>query len=405
MTERSEVIAAMTDTTGYDAVIAGGGASGLSLAAHLAVTGWRDRAVLVVDDGGAGSSAACWGSWSARPGLLDAAVSHRYRRVRVHAAGAGAVVPLGGYEYQVVRRPDLHRVVTGMLDRCPRFTLMSGRVQEIRNLERGAEVTVDGRVVRARWVFDSVSRRRAAGPPDARLAFTGWEIECARPVFDPDVPTLFDFRVPQGGAARFAYVLPDGARRALVEVTEFVPRHGEPATAADRDAALAGYVSRVLSAGDYEIRRTESAVLPLRVSPPPRGDGHVIAIGARGGLIKASTGYAYQRIQRDSAAIARSLARHGHPFHRPRPGRRHRLLDAVLLDVLDRDPGQLERAFARLFLANPAARVLRFLDEGSTVGEELRLIATMPTAPYVRAVAARALSHRGTGPRDREDAR
>jgi hypothetical protein len=34
----------------FDAVIAGGGLSGLSLAAHLATRGWRDRAVLVIDD-------------------------------------------------------------------------------------------------------------------------------------------------------------------------------------------------------------------------------------------------------------------------------------------------------------------------------------------------------------------
>jgi lycopene beta-cyclase len=178
-------------------------------------------------------------------------------------------------------------------------------------------------------------------------------------VFDPDVPTLFDFRVPQGDAARFVDVLPGSAHRALVEFTEFVPRHGQPTTPAARAEALAGYVSDVLRAGAYETRRTESAVLPLRVTPPPRGTGHVLAIGAGGGLVKASTGYAYARIQRDCAAIARSLATRGHPFALPRPARRYRLLDAVLLDVLDRDPGQLERTFARLFLTNPADRVLR----------------------------------------------
>jgi lycopene beta-cyclase len=378
-------------TARYDAVIAGGGASGLSLAAHLAAGGWHDRSVLVVDDARARPAAVCWGSWSARPGLLDAAVSHRYRRVRVYAAGVSAVVALGGYEYQVVRRPDLRRVVTGILDRCPGYALMPGRVEQIRDGERGAEVTVDGRVLRADWVFDSVSVPRTTGAADAGLAFTGWEIECARPVFDPDVPTLFDFRVPQGDAARFVYVLPDGARRALVEFTEFVPRHGRPMPPAARTAALTGYVRDVLDTGGYEVRRTESAVLPLTASPAPRGDGRVLAIGARGGLVKASTGYAYQRIQRDSAAIVRSLAGSGHPFDRPRPGRRYRFLDSVLLDVLDRDPGQLERAFARLFLGNPADRVLRFLDECGPVGAELRLIATMPKTPYVRAVAARAL--------------
>lgn len=85
----------MTDVTEYDAVIAGGGLSGgLSLAAHLAAGGWRDRSVLVVDDGGA-HSAACWGSWTAAPALLDAAVSRTYRRIDVHAAGASGRLPLG----------------------------------------------------------------------------------------------------------------------------------------------------------------------------------------------------------------------------------------------------------------------------------------------------------------------
>lgn len=79
-----------------------------------------------------------------------------------------------------------------------------------------------------------------------------------------------------------------------------------------------------------------------------------------------------------------------------RPGTQRTGQSAILLDVIDHDPAQLERALARLFLANLAERVLRFLDEVTRVGEELRLIASLPPAPYVRAVAARA-----TGPSGR----
>jgi lycopene beta-cyclase len=79
------------------------------------------------------------------------------------------------------------------------------------------------------------------------------------------------------------------------------------------------------------------------------------------------------------------LVRHGHPFDVPRPSRRHHLLDAALLEVLDRDPPRLEQVFARLFAANPVERVLRFLDEDAGVGEELRLIASLPPAPFLRA--------------------
>ena len=246
-----------------------------------------------------------------------------------------------------------------------------------------------------------MTRAQRGAPVDARLAFTGWEVRCRRPVFDPHTPTLFDFRTPQSGGARFVYVLPQDPHRALVELTAFVPRGARPPSVLERGEALAEYLREVLHGGEFQIVRTESAVLPLRVTPPPRGRGRVLAIGARGGLVKASTGYAYQRIQRDSASIARSLTRHGHPFDLPAPRLRHRLLDSVLLDVLEREPAQLERAFARLFFANPPARVLRFLDEQSAPWDEARLIASMPPGPYVKAVAARALRRTGACVRDR----
>jgi lycopene beta-cyclase len=212
-------------------------------------------------------------------------------------------------------------------------------------------------------------------------------VTCDQPVFDPQTPVLFDFRIPQSGGARFVYVLPDDEHHALVELAAFVPRHAQPPSAADLGDALAGYLHNVVHGGHYTIGRTEAAALPLRTRPRRRSSGRVLAIGARGGLIKASTGYAYQRIQEDSAAIAASLARQGHPFAVRRNRPRHQLLDAILLDAFDREPRLLELVFARLFARHPAERVLRFLDERSGVADELRLIASLPPWPFLRSVA------------------
>jgi lycopene beta-cyclase len=403
--------------TAYDAVIAGAGLSGLSLAAHLAAGPWRDRSVLLVDDASAPPTQA-WASWAAGPELLAPAVSASYDRVRVHAGGSGRVLPLGRYRYRVVRRAGLRRAVAELIARCPNFRIVVGRVERVSGAGEVARTVVDGRVISSTWAFDGVTRRAPTGPPDARLAFTGWEVRYPRPVFDPETPVLFDFRVPdvpptpfalhpdaqqareaggahagaeQRAAATFVYVLPTDARRALVELTSFVPRRAEPPPATHRAALLAGYLRAHVGDG-YDIVRTESAVLPLRAFPGPRRHGRVLDIGAGAGLLKASTGYAYERIQRDSAAIADSLARHGHPFAgTARTRGRHRLLDAVLLETLDREPARLEDTFARLFAAHPAERVLAFLDEDTTAGQELRLIASLPPGPYLRAAATRLL--------------
>ena len=378
-------------TADWDAVIAGGGLSGLSLAAHLAADGWHDRRVLVVDDPD-GPKTDAWAYWAARPigaGVLDAAVCRSFDRVRIHAAGTSATVALGRYRYRVVRRRDLRRVVLGRLHGCPGFELVEGHVDAVTDAGDAALTSIDGRAVRSVWAFDGVTRDPQAPPAAAHLAFTGWDVVAEQPLFDPDAPVLMDFRVAPGTGCRFVYTLPRDAYRALVELTEFVPQRAAVPTDAERSHALAAYLRDTAGCHTYAVRRREAAVIPLRTRARGQDPGRVVRIGAAGGLVKASTGYAYQRIQRDSEAIVASLVTHAHPLHRPRSHWRHRLLDAVLLEVLDRDPGQLEIAFSRLFRGHPAERVLAFLDEDTTRREELALISSLPARPYLQALLAR----------------
>ncbi|HET9899881.1 MAG TPA: lycopene cyclase family protein [Actinomycetes bacterium] len=379
-------MAADSASVRWDAVIAGGGLSGLSLACHLATSAWRDRSVLIVDDGSKPLDGRAWAFWSTDPGLLGGAVDRSFDRLRICAHGAAVDVRLENYRYRVVSGESLRRVTAALLATAPRFRLERGHVDATEEHPHGAVVRVDGRPVMARWVFDSVT---AAPDSQARawLAFTGWDVRTTEDRFDPAVATLMDFRTPQDGEARFVYVLPSAARRALVEHTRF--GSGRPF---DGEAALRSYLDDVVRAGPYDVIRREGGRLPLRSVSRPSHTGHVLPIGIRGGQLKASTGYAFTRIQRDSAAIARSLTECRHPFALPIPRRRHAFLDALLLDVLAAEPERLERAFLHLFARNPADRVLRFLDEDSSLVDEARLVATLPPAPFVRAMLRRAQS-------------
>ncbi|HEY6746786.1 MAG TPA: lycopene cyclase family protein [Mycobacteriales bacterium] len=364
----------------WDAVIAGGGASGLSLACHLAAGGWRDRRVLVVDDGSRPLEGRAWAYWSAGPGLLDAAVDRSFDRLRVCAPGRTVHVPLHRYRYRVVSGARLQRAVKGALAPAPGYRLTHGHVEAIEQNPDGAVVHIDGRLVEADWVFDSVT---APSPLDARawLTFSGWEVETQQDAFEPGTPTLMDFRTDQDGELRFVYVLPSGPRRALVEHTRFGA--GAPV---DADGPLDDYLTDVTRAGAYRVLRREGGRLPLRPPLPRPGVGHVVPIGVAGGMLKASTGYAYARIQRDSAAIARSLVTARHPFAPTGGHRRHAVLDAVLLDVLAAEPDRLQQAFLQLFARNPGDRLLRFLDEDTSIFQEAVLVTTLPPTPFLRAM-------------------
>lgn len=108
-----------------DAVIGGGGASGLSLACHLAAAGWLDH-VLVIDDGSIPLEVRGWVYWSRGDGLLDPAASpgvvpigaragrvrastgYGYDRIQWHSAAIARSLVRHGHPFDVAPRPGPH---------------------------------------------------------------------------------------------------------------------------------------------------------------------------------------------------------------------------------------------------------------------------------------------------------
>ena len=161
---------------------------------------------------------------------------------------------------------------------------------------------------------------------------------------------LFDFRLPQKGEWRFAYVLPYSDRRALVECVTL----GRD----NFDAILRTYIERTLGISEYRVLAKEAGATPLSDWRFPRCVGpHTMTIGVRGGRVKPSTGYAFTRIVADSEAIVRSLVRHDHPFAVAESGWFARLCDAGTVRLMCARGEWLNPLMAALFARNPAARI------------------------------------------------
>jgi lycopene beta-cyclase len=118
-------------------------------------------------------------------------------------------------------------------------------------------------------------------------------------------------------------------------------------------------------------------------------------IGTRGGRVKPSSGYAFTRIQRDSAAIVRSLLKHGHPFDVPSDPRFYRLCDSLMLHVMHRHSDWLVPLFVRLFERNPIERILSFLDEHALPGQNLRLTMSLLPELFVQMLSHRPAQQAG----------
>jgi lycopene beta-cyclase len=368
-----------------DILIAGGGAAGLSLACQLVRGPLSGQSIAVVECAAKNQNDRTWCYWTRRATLVDPIVCRSWNQVRVVAEDFARTLDLGPYRYEMVRGGDFYHYAHQTLAAHPNVQLARGRVERIEDGPDGAHVVTDDQAVAATWVFDSRfawSKLVHDATTDAhfhtlRQAFTGWEVETSRDAFDPDQPTLMDFRASQAAGLSFVHVLPLSRRLALVDLVVCAIDAPSPVALAQ---ALDGYLREVLQLGNYSVLREEHGITPMTDRPFPRRVGqHIMSIGIHGGQVKPSTGYAFMRMQKDAEAIASSLAEHGHPFHVPQDARGFRYFDAALLDILEHQPEDAIAIFTALFKHNTAERIFRFLDGEATHWEILQMVPALPS--------------------------
>ena len=374
------------NTTHYDFIIAGGGLAGLSLACHLARTPLCGRSILIVDQDPKRQNDRTWGFWADKPTLFDGVVSHTWDQLLVAGPeSAPHTARLQTYRYKVIRGIDIYADARRQLQDRPNVTFLQGTIEAIEDGRDAARICVDGKELTGAWIFDSLPPRFERDAPFQvlKMHFHGWEVLTPSASFDPETVTFMDFRTPQEGEMRFFYVLPYAADRALVEFTVFsqrvLPRQAY-------EDALRQYLASVLQVTDYAIDAEESGAVPITDNPLERSLGRrVMAIGARAGRIKPSTGYAYVRIQKDCEKIIDSLLLYGHPFNVTDDPDLYDVMDAVLLKVIAQQGDFLSTAFESLFAHNTMDEILRFLDEVASPREVLELISAMPPQAFIKA--------------------
>jgi lycopene beta-cyclase len=213
--------------------------------------------------------------------------------------------------------------------------------------------------------------------------FKGYVIETPQPAFNPAQATLMDFRISQINGTTFIYVLPVSANRALVEYTLFTPKLLDEK---EYDIALRSYISSYLNITDYTVAEQEFGIIPMTNIKFLKRIGKVINIGTAGGQTKASSGYTFQFIQKQSQQLVFDLLQHGYPKdHEPYLAKRFKFYDTTLLNILHNNKLPGDKIFADMFQKNPTERVLRFLDNESTFEDEINLMGTLPQGIFMKA--------------------
>jgi lycopene beta-cyclase len=151
------------------------------------------------------------------------------------------------------------------------------------------------------------------------------------------------------------------------------------------EAELKSYVENILHLKEYQVIEKEFGVIPMTNRKFSFYEsGHRYNIGTAGGQTKASSGYTFQFIQKQSQLIVDSLIQGTSLKEIPSTPKRFSFYDDTLLHILYHRKLQGKDIFSRMFEKNDPLQVLKFLDNESTLREELKIISTLPTLPFLK---------------------
>ncbi|WP_333799984.1 lycopene cyclase family protein [Phnomibacter sp.] len=366
----------------FDHIILGAGCAGLSLAVRMAAEPrLGQQKILVIDKAPKAGNDRTWCFWEKQPGYFEHLVHHSWQQLWVKHPQGALPLQLDGYAYKMIRSIDFYKHGMQQLAAAPNVQLHYGNVQSV-DAANGI-ITTGGGTFKATHIFSSVLLQEPVMQPDEFYLlqhFRGWFIETEEDVFDEAAADLMNFRVSQEHGCAFMYVLPLSKRKALVEYTLFTE---EVLTNEQYDAGLQQFMQDELKLHSFHISEVENGIIPMTNLRFPAQEGCVTYIGTAGGRTKASTGYTFQHIQQHSEQLVKALL-NNQSTALPMQQRFH-FYDSVLLQILHERKLPGADVFFQLFQRNPAARVLRFLDNQTSLWQELRLMNTTPWKYFVPA--------------------
>ena len=370
-------------TRTYDFIFVGAGASATLLLFQLKKRNLLDElSILIVEPESKTKSDKTFCFWAERNSRiaeeLNFFIKHAWGSIVDTNGKKKEILP---YAYHHIDSLDLYNFIHDIESEY-HIDRLKSKVNVISRNEAGPYIFANEEYVSARVIFDSrtpIFKKTSNSQKHLYQSFFGWEIETEDEIPESDSFRLMDFNIEQHGFTQFMYVLPFSKNKALIEVTRFGDEPIEPALA---ETLLDNYAS-----GHYvqfKITSQEIGCIPMSNFNIEQNDGPgIISIGAKGGQIKPSTGYAFKNMYEQSLVLADRIE--NGTIHQEIPKKntsekpkRFAFYDAILLNILGSNPEKGKSIFLALFQKSETTLVLKFLDEKTTVWNELKLFSKLP---------------------------
>ncbi|WP_026978963.1 lycopene cyclase family protein [Flavobacterium tegetincola] len=374
----------------YTFIFAGAGLSSLMTVYEMIQSGlFSEQQLLLIDIDPKKTNDRTWSFWEKVSGEFDAIVTQKYESAFFKSQKYSRKLALQPYTYKSIRGVDFYKSVFDLISQQSNVTFLQAKITTFSESKDGVEVQTSAGNFHGEKLFNSIYNPNLVALqtkyPLVQQHFVGWFIKTKEPIFTTETATFMDFSISQQETTRFMYVLPTSKTEALLEYTLFSP------DLLKKEAYEKGILDYIKALGitEYEILEKEHGNIPMTCYPFwKHNTQNVLHIGSAGGWTKASTGYTFKNTTKKSKEVIRFLQNHS-DFRKFHKKDKFYFYDLLLIDILYHNNKIGSTIFASMFRKSKAALLFKFLDEETSLWEDLKVIWQCPKMPFIKAVLKR----------------
>ncbi|BAO74279.1 lycopene cyclase family protein [Winogradskyella sp. PG-2] len=369
----------------YDYIILGAGASGLTLAYRMSQdVFFDDKSILIMDKVKDKGNDRTWCFWEDGEGEWDALLTKTWPNIFFGSSAYSSNINISPYAYKMIRSEAYYNSLWMAINSKSNITFVEDTVDSFSELKSGVQVNTINGTYNCAKLFNSLLKTEVYEGqkeyPVIQQHFLGWFVKTSKDTFDDSVATFMDFTVPQNGNTRFMYVLPIDKRTALFEYTLFSK---ELLKDVDYENSIISYLNKK-NISDIQIIEKEKGSIPMTSFKFSKlNSKHILNIGTAGGWTKASTGYTFRNTSKKTKKLVNFLKQESDlsKFHKKT---KFWFYDLIFLDVLAKHNEEGSALFSSMFRKGNVKTIFKFLDEESTLSEDLKIILSVPPKRFIQ---------------------
>jgi len=373
----------------YHYIFTGSGLSALMTVKEMILSGkFQDKTILLLDENPKKTNDRTWCFWDSHS-IFPELESTKWNSAWYKNDAFERKLDLNPYQYKMIKGLDFYNHIFDLISKQENIHFINQKVLDFEELGNHCIIKTATENYTCNKIFNSIFNPNLVQSqtkyPLLHQHFVGWFIKSKEEVFEKETATFMDFSIEQRGNTRFMYVLPTSSTEALLEYTLFSK---ELLPKSEYEDEIQKYIQK-LGITEYEIVEKEQGNIPMTCYPFwENNTKNILHIGSAGGWTKASTGYTFKNTTKKAKNLV-SFLEGNSDFRKFQKRDKFWFYDLLLLDILDQKNHLGSIIFSSMFQKGKTSVIFKFLDEETTLLEDLQVIWKCPKMFFVKALFGR----------------